>query len=309
MARSELILALGKVMIAAAWADRDLSADEINSLKDLLFHLPQLNAAQWAELEIYMHSPVGEAERHRLLEELQRQIRSKADRELALAALEAVAHADQDSDLTDEPVFNEVQAAIKEAETGLAGLMSNLVGGAIQRRGDKAASFPNREDKLEDFVRNRVFYSLQRRLTNDELDVSLELAEDQLRTLSLAGGLMARIAHVDKTISDPEFDSIAAALQSHWDLDEQQANFVAGIAVSEAAADLDNYRLSREFYEATNRQQRLDFLEVLFQVAAADGEASHHEIEDIRRIARMIKLSHKDFINAKLTLPRSKRSS
>jgi uncharacterized tellurite resistance protein B-like protein len=120
---------------------------------------------------------------------------------------------------------------------------------------------------------------------------------------------MARIAHVDETISDPEFDSIAAALQSHWDLDEQQANFVAGIAVSEAAADLDNYRLSREFYEATDRQQRLDFLEVLFQVAAADGEASHHEIEDIRRIARTIKLSHKDFINAKLTLPRSKRSS
>lgn len=309
MTRSELIMALGKVMIAAAWADRDLSLDEINSLKDLLFHLPQLNAAQWAELEIYMHSPVGEAERQRLIEDLQRQIRTRSDRKLALEALESVAQADQEAGLADESAFDEIKQAIEGAETGLSGLLSNLIGAAIQRRSHKTAAFPNREENLSDFIRNRVYYSLQRRRSQDDLEVSLELPEDQLWTLSLAGGLMARIAHVDETIAEAEFVAIMTTLQNHWDLNEQQANLVANVAVSEAAADLDNYRLSRQFYEATDRQQRLDFLEVLFQVAAADGEASHQEIEDIRRIARTIKLSHKDFINAKLTLPKEKRSS
>jgi uncharacterized tellurite resistance protein B-like protein len=114
---------------------------------------------------------------------------------------------------------------------------------------------------------------------------------------------------VDAQILDVEQRAISRALRDHWQLDEPEADFVASVAVSEAASDLDNYRLSREFYEATSRQQRLQFLEVLFQVAAADGQASHQEIEDIRRIARTIKLSHKDFIEAKLTLPKEKRSS
>jgi uncharacterized tellurite resistance protein B-like protein len=307
--RSDLILALGKVMIAAAWADQDLSADEVNSLKDLLFHLPQLTAAQWAELDIYLHSPVGERERQRLLDELEKHIRTKADRKLALEALESVANADQTNDPYEEETLREIRQSIESAETGVAGLLGNLVGSAIQRRGQAAASFPNREAQLEDFVHNRVYYSVQQRLNQTEDDISLEKSEAELRTLSLAGGLMARVAHADEEVSDDELQAMVNALMNHWDLDEKAAAFVASIAASEVADDLDNYRLSREFYEATDREQRLKFLEVLFKVAAADGKASHQEIEDIRSIARTIKLSHKDFINAKLTLPRAKRSS
>lgn len=84
---------------------------------------------------------------------------------------------------------------------------------------------------------------------------------------------------------------------------------MAGVAATEIAGELDGYRLSREFYEATTREARLGFLEALFHVAAADGEASHEEIEDIRRIARTLKLTHSEFIDAKLTLPRDKRAT
>ncbi len=43
MANSPVIMALAKVMVAAAWADGDVSLDEVNSLKDLLFHLPEMS--------------------------------------------------------------------------------------------------------------------------------------------------------------------------------------------------------------------------------------------------------------------------
>lgn len=307
--RSDLIFSLGKVMIAAAWADHDLSEEEVNSLKDLLFHLPEVNAMQWAELDIYLHSPVGEAERDRLLEELQRQIRTRSDKQLALEALESVAEADQASDQAENQVFDEIREAIETADTGVVGLLGGLMNGAIQRRGEATSDFPNREEKLEDFVRNRIYYSLVHRMNRDPEAVPLKLPEERLRTLSLAGGLMARVAHVDAEVNEDELKAIVKALTAYWALDEEAALFVAGVAASEIADDLDLYRLTREFYEATDRDQRLHFLEVLFQVAAADGRATHEEIEEIRRITRTLKLSHRNFIDAKLTLPKEKRSS
>ena len=44
-----------------------------------------------------------------------------------------------------------------------------------------------------------------------------------------------------------------------------------------------------------------------FAVAAADGMASFEEIEELRVVAQGMKLTHQEFIDAKLTLPRDKR--
>ena len=69
--RSDAIMALAKVMIAAAWADGNVGIEEMNSLKDLLFQLPEMTASDWAELDIYIETPVGDAERARLVADLQ----------------------------------------------------------------------------------------------------------------------------------------------------------------------------------------------------------------------------------------------
>ena len=63
---------------------------------------------------------------------------------------------------------------------------------------------------------------------------------------------------------------------------------------------MDLHRLTREFFEATDDAERGRFLETLFQVAEAHGGKSHVEIEEVRKIARMLHLSHRDFISAKL---------
>jgi hypothetical protein len=46
---------------------------------------------------------------------------------------------------------------------------------------------------------------------------------------------------------------------------------------------------------------------VLFAIAAADGEACYEEIEEIRAIAQSLKLSHRQFIDAKLKIPPEQR--
>jgi uncharacterized tellurite resistance protein B-like protein len=297
-----LIMTLAKVLIAAAWADGEPSHEEINSMKDLLFRLPQLSSRQWASLLMYIETPVDPAERARLVEELQNSIRTPEDRDLALEMLDELMRADGQVTQEEEQVAAEIKAAIESVDVGLlARLVKDLAG----RRTRAVAGAPNREDYFEDYVKNKVYYGVRRRLDLGEAE--LDVGDDLLRALSLAGGMMAQVARVNPDVTDAEVATMADALQTHWHLAPEQAAFVAEVAVSETASLFDQYRLARQFANACDYQERVEFLDVLFAVAAADGEATYEEIEEIRAIAQSLKLTHQDFIEAKLKIPRDQR--
>jgi uncharacterized tellurite resistance protein B-like protein len=300
MSSQSLFLALAKVLVAAAWADGELLHEEVNSMKDLLWRLPQLSSRQWASLQMYLEAPIDEAERVRLVEALQDALRSPQDRELALRTLDEMLHADGQVTEEEERVAAEIREAIEAVDLSL---LSRLVKGMTGRRTEATASGPNREEYLDDFILNKVYYGVRRRLALGEAD--LDLGEPTLRTLSLAGGMMAQVARVHPDLTNDQVAAMVDALQQHWHLPEEQAAFVVGVAISETATLLDRYRLARRFAEATSHQERAAFLEVLFAVAAADGHLAYEETEEIRQISYWLKLSHREFIEAKLKVLQS----
>ncbi len=302
MLNERLIMTLAKVLIAAAWADGELTHEEVNSMKDLLWRLPQLPARQWASVQMYIETPVGEAERVRLVEDLRNAIRSPQDRQLALETLDEMMRADGEATEEEERVAAEIRAAIESVDVSL---LSGLVKGMMGRRTRAVANAPNREDYFEDYVKNKVYYGVRLRLDLEETE--LDVGEDVLRTLSLAGGVMAQVARVNPDVTDAEVTAMVDALETYWHLTPEQAAFVAEVAVSETASLLDPYRLARQFGDVCGPQERAEFLDVLFAVAAADGKASYEEIEEIRAIAQSLKLSHEEFIEAKLKIPRDRR--
>jgi uncharacterized tellurite resistance protein B-like protein len=307
MAKPNVVMALAKVLIAAAWVDGKVSNDELNSLKDLLFQMPGMQAGDWAQLDIYLDAPVGEAERARLVEELKEALSSSADREEALAELRQMVEADGAVTDTERALLKELEAEIRSVNSSTFGKLGRLVRGPVQRRSAAAANAPNREEHLEDFVRNRIYYSVRRRLDleGDELD----LPDAELRRLGLAGGLMARVAYVDRLVEAGETGAMIAALQSRMQMAQKEAALVAEVAVTEVGRGMDFYRLARQFFECTSEEERVRFLDVLFAVADADGGVSNTELEEIRTIANLTKLTHPQFIEAKLKIPRERRES
>jgi uncharacterized tellurite resistance protein B-like protein len=307
MARPRLIMALAKVIIAAAWADNEMTNEEINSLKDLLFRMPEMRARDWAELDIYIDSAVSETDRMRLVEELKTALSSPADKALAISKLEEVVSADGVVSEEELAAIEEIKSAIEEVDVSIFGRVGRLVRGPVQRRSEAVTEGQNRELYLDDFIKNRIFYNVRRRLALGES--KLDMPEAEVRKLSLAGGLMARVAYVDREVNDSEFEAMLAALEDNWDISKEAATLVAEVAVDEISKDLDYYRLTRQFFERTTEIERVRFLDVLFAVADADGRVSFEEIEEIRTISKMLKLTHKQLIDAKLKIPRQRRAT
>lgn len=306
MSDRDVILKLARVVIAAAWADGQVTTDEINSLKDLLYRLPQagyeqgiqLNSQDWARLEMYIETPVGPAERARLVADLQDALTRSDQKELVLRAIRNMVEADGSLSDSERAVLVEIDQAIESTDVGLMGGLQRLLGGAMARREAAVAGAPNREAYFDDFLRNKVYYVVNQRLQAD--GTAIDIPDEELRRLGLAGGLMAKVAQVDREVSDAEFNTIVAAIKNFWSLSQEQAALVAEVAISAVDVTYDTYRMMRELTERTSEDERRQFLKALFAVANADGDISIEETEEIRLIAQGINLTHRDFIDAKL---------
>jgi uncharacterized tellurite resistance protein B-like protein len=297
--KKETTMALAKVLIAAAWADGELTHDEINSLKDLLFSLPNMTADDYASLEIYLDSPISEEESARLVENLRKTLANPKERSFAIETLEKMVSADGKETDTEQAFLEEVSTELEAGGFGLMKALSGMLHGTMNRRSETVEESPNRESQTEYFLKNKIFFDINQKIAKGDVDFS-NISEDKLRKLSLASGLMARVAYVDDKVAAGEREGIQNALLKNWGLTQSEASFVTEIALSEFAKGMDNYRLSRQFFESTTEDERVNFLDVLFAVAASDGEISYYETEEIRQIAKGLLLSHDQFINAKL---------
>jgi uncharacterized tellurite resistance protein B-like protein len=305
MSNANVIKSLAKVLAALAWADGSIANQELNQLKSLLIGIPGMTAADWAEIDIYLDSPVDESERQRLVRELRDGIRSSQDKAYALSVIDALVNADGASPENERVAYSQVRSVIESAGTSVFGGLGRLVGGnRTPQAGDPA---PNRELYIDDFMRNKIFYNVSRRLEMDTAE--LEIPEDKLRKLSLAGGLMALIAYVDRDLGDGEIEQMVEIMREHWQVNDFEANLVAEVAVSESTKGLDGYLLASQLFDITNEEEKLHFMDVLFAVADADGGVSYEETEEIRVVATIMKLTHQQFISAKLKIPIERRIS
>ena len=305
MADKSFILELGKLLIGAAWADGTLSATEINGLKELLFQLPEISGEEWMELELYMVSPVSEEERQRLLNRVLERVTSQTDKVLALQTLEKLVPGDAQASDRQTGVVNQLREDIERGSGGFLEHLRRPLRMVLKLRGQHYSDGQDRESRLEDFIKNTIYFQVTMELRDKGM--ALNLQDSEIRRLCLAAGLMARVAGVDQRVSPEEKNVMRDIIKSEWKLSDEHAQLVVDISHHRVFRGLDGVRLVKGFNRWTTLSERRDFLRCLFAVANAADQTSFEEIEEIRSIAKGMELSHQDFIDAKLSIPREDR--
>ncbi len=295
MAKSDTVKALARVLIGLAWADGKVTTAELRLLKDVMFRLPELTEDDWDDLEIYWMTPIRKAEMQVLTQEFLASLQTEQDKEYAKRILLDMAHIDGEITNGETGILRSLKRSIDNVETKMVDEMGQLMENVLQKR---TQMVNGQTDYMDKFVENGV-YDLMRIRFGGNLERKLDLDAQEIRKLALAGALMGRVAYADKNISDDELEAMNRILQRDWNLREEYAAIVTECAAEAVIHHPDLYRLSREFYESTMRQERLDFIEVLFDVASASEGVVSQEDREIREITRVLKLSEQDFQTAR----------
>jgi uncharacterized tellurite resistance protein B-like protein len=113
-----------------------------------------------------------------------------------------------------------------------------------------------------------------------------QLAPETAKFLAAFAYVLARVAHADLDIDDTETREMERITTSLAMLSGAEAALVVQIAKTQARmlGETENYVVTREFRNISNREQRAQLLQCLFAVAAADGTISGVESAEIAAI-------------------------
>lgn len=296
MRNNAIALALGKVIIAAAWVDGEIQQEEVSCLKDLLYQLPELPPESWDELNASMASAVSGEEAKQWIKSIKSLLKTEEDKSFALYALERVVNADGVVTDQERKFIDEMTFILKGQSANWAGKIDILLKKPIRRREHAVSEeLSTPEDPIlgaKEFLEAR-----SRRLStysrNPFKNHALPRAE--ARKLHLAGILMAAIVRADGRVEDVEVFQVIQFLQERWDLSREEARYVSTVCLNYSRKRKDVMRSCREFYEITDEVERVAFFDVLFKVALADGILSEEEVQAVMAIAANLKLGHHEF--------------
>lgn len=125
--------------------------------------------------------------------------------------------------------------------------------------------------------------------------------EQQYHELGLATAVLATdIARADENMDDAERHHIAEAIADYFSLNEAETEHIMQLADTHQEESVSMYEFTRQLKDGLERQERIEIIRLLWDVAWADAEIHKHEEFFIRKIADLLYVSHADYIRAKL---------
>ncbi len=290
-------LALLKLLAAVAWSDGQLTTKELNYLKRLMLRF-EISDEEWKQLEPYLEAPVPAEEVGGLAEEVVRQITMPGEKRAILQHIRHIVEVDDTVTPEEQEALRSLERLIQRAN------VATILIGKIQRLSRSIVGATRREEEqLNEFINNKILFKLRRRRRQGRLP--LESDPQRLHYVTLFGGLLGHIAGIDKKLSESEVQEIRRALSDLGGFQEEELNLILDVIGEESLRGLERHRLTAGFWEVSGPEDRRRLIECLFAVAAAEGGLNDAEVEEVRRIAHALGLTHRQFIEAKL---RSKKS-
>jgi uncharacterized tellurite resistance protein B-like protein len=111
--------------------------------------------------------------------------------------------------------------------------------------------------------------------------------------------LMIEVAYADNQLDESELKAMANSL-SKLDIQQEEIREIVNETLAKSKESISFYEHTRILNDQLDYDQKKDVLNSVWSIAFADGQMNKHEEHLIRRIADLLYLNHKDFINSKL---------
>ena len=127
-----------------------------------------------------------------------------------------------------------------------------------------------------------------------------DMQSTPVKTIEFAAAvLMFEISHADAHISNEERKIIDAALLNHFHMSPAAAQELLTLAENEVDHVVSLHEFTRSLNDSLSREDRVKIVELLWKVAFADAVLDKYEEYFVRKIADLLYVSHKDYIQSK----------
>lgn len=114
-----------------------------------------------------------------------------------------------------------------------------------------------------------------------------------------ATALMVQLSRVDNDQDDAELKTIVDCAVSSQQVTREEAEDILSDALNQADDATSLYEFTGQLNEHLDQQQKQTLLESIWQVAFADGRIDKYEEHMIRRIADLLHLNHREYMQAR----------
>lgn len=131
------------------------------------------------------------------------------------------------------------------------------------------------------------------------IGVGADGADIDRRLQVATAAMLIEMTRADFDVSQEELDTVVGALRTTFGLSAGETNELIRLADEETKQATDYFQFTSLINKRFMPEEKIKVIELMWQVAYADGRMDKYEDHLVRKIAGLLHVSHKAFIAAK----------
>ena len=147
--------------------------------------------------------------------------------------------------------------------------------------------------------------ALKRFFVKDSNESTSPLKQHSTQDIRVAVcALCVEIARIDEKFSAQELETLISILTTKYDLSAEHAHALISEADKELEKSVDLWQFARAINENFTIDEKIDIMEILWRIVYVDGKMEPNEHYLMNKLSNLLRLSHKQMIDAKLKVLR-----
>jgi uncharacterized tellurite resistance protein B-like protein len=124
--------------------------------------------------------------------------------------------------------------------------------------------------------------------------------DDERDAIVAIPALFVEMGRIDETFTEQEMEKVVSILTSKYGLSEEDADALLDEADRELEESVDLWQFAKVINDRYSIARKEKLIELLWQIVYVDGKMDQYEHYLMNKVSKLLGLSHKQLIDAKL---------
>ena len=112
--------------------------------------------------------------------------------------------------------------------------------------------------------------------------------------------LLLEMSRIDGEFSESERECILSIIKKEYEVDDEYITAIIETADTELQGSVDLWQFTNLINHNYTQEEKIEIIEMVWRIAYTDGSLDKHEDSLVHKLANLLRLTHRQLIDAKL---------